>query len=321
MDGVALIAEQVTKHFGELVAIDALSFELPAGRVTGLLGPNGAGKSTTIRVAMGLMAPDSGSITWQGQPVAALDRRRVGYLPEQIGVYGRMPVDEHIAFFAELHGLSRRDAARAAAGWSSRLDLPPKSLVNELSKGNQQRVQLASALAHGPELVVLDEPFSGLDPIGQAFVEGVMTDLATEGATLILSSHEIERVERYCNWVTLIDRGSLRFDGTVEALRARHPQLQRRRLTVTTPNSALETALPELRPWQGEAPLPEGGYAYELPTTAMAAEDLMAAAVEHGARVTGLELVTPTMRELFVLEVAPERRAVLASPTAAPETP
>lgn len=306
---MSLIADRVTKTFGQTVAVDALSFEFPAGRVTGLLGPNGAGKSTTIRVAMGLMQPDSGTIAWRGEPVASLDRRRVGYLPEQIGVYEKMPVVDHVAFFAELHGLSRSDARSAAARWAERLGLPADSPVGDLSKGNQQRVQLASALAHEPELVVLDEPFSGLDPIGQAFVEDVMTELAAGGATLILSSHEIERVERFCEFVALIDHGALRFDGTAAELRGRHPGLRLRRIELAEPCPALLESVADLQPAldQGDS----GTVVLEAPADAIDPETLLQRAIEAGARVVGLGLIEPTMRELFVREVGGEHGAAI----------
>lgn len=294
---VSLVADDVSKRFGETLAVDQLSFTFPAGRVTGLLGPNGAGKSTTIRIAMGLMRPDAGAITWQGEAVRALDRRRVGYLPEQLGVYERMRVNDHIAFFCRLHGLTVTEAKHAATRWAERLGVPPSATVGDLSKGNQQRVQLASALAHEPELVVLDEPFSGLDPIGQAFVEDVMADLAAAGATLVLSSHEIERVERFCEHVALIDRGQLRFDGTASQLRDRHPGLRLRRLQLAAPAPALLAAVPGLRAVEGRES------ALEIEATAIDAEALLTQAMDAGARVTGLQLIEPTMRELFVREV------------------
>lgn len=294
---MALTAEHLTRRFGDLVAVDDLSFDLPAGTVIGLLGPNGAGKSTTIRMAMGLLEPDGGSIAWHGTPAALVDRALVGYLPEEIGVYERMTVRDHIAFFVELHGRSRADARAAAARWAVCLDLPIDAAVATLSKGNQQRVQLASSLAHEPELIVLDEPFSGLDPIGQEVVEDVMTELAAGGATLLLSSHDLERVERFCAYVALISGGRLRYDGPVDGLRARHPGLRRRVLELAAPCPALEAAVPELAR--------EGGDPLRLsaPRAAIEPEPLLRAALDHGARVTGLASVEPTMRELFVREV------------------
>lgn len=287
----------VTRRFGDTLALDDVSFSLPAGQVIGLLGPNGAGKSTTIRIAMGLLEPDSGTISWSGVPAHALDRRLVGYLPEQIGVYERMTVVEHVAFFTSLHGRSRVDARAAARRWCERLELPADVLVSSLSKGNQQRVQLASSLAHDPELIVLDEPFSGLDPIGQALVEDVMTELATAGATLVLSSHDLERVERFCAYVALISGGRLRYDGSVDGLRARHPALRRRRLDLAEPSPALLAAMPELEAQDAD------GLVLTAPADRTPSEALLRAALDAGARVTGLATVEPTMRELFVREV------------------
>lgn len=294
---VALVAEHLTRRFGEKTAVDDVSFSLPSGQVIGLLGPNGAGKSTTIRIAMGLLDPDAGSVSWEGVPSTELDRRRVGYLPEQIGVYERMTVLDHVAFFAELHGRSRSDAVAAARRWSERLELPTDATVSSLSKGNQQRVQLASSLGHDPELVVLDEPFSGLDPIGQALVEDVMEEIAAGGATLVLSSHDLERVERFCSYVALISAGALKYDGSVEGLRARHPTLRRRQIELAEPSPGLRAAVPALEPVDGSELL----LSAEL--DAIDSEPLLRAALDVGARVTGLAVVEPTMRELFVREV------------------
>lgn len=293
---MGLTADHLTRRFGELVAVDDLSFDLPAGEVIGLLGPNGAGKSTTIRMAMGLLDPDSGAIAWDGVPAKLIDRRLVGYLPEEIGVYDRMVVRDHIAFFVELHGRTRSDALAAADRWAQRLELPADAIVSSLSKGNQQRVQLASALGHDPELVVLDEPFSGLDPIGQALVEDLMMDLAKGGATLLLSSHDLERVERFCDYVALISHGRLRYDGSVGGLRERHPQLRLRVLDLAEPCPPLEAALPVLE-------RSEDGRRLSAPLDAIEAEPLLRAALDAGARVVGLAVVEPTMRELFVREV------------------
>lgn len=295
--GVALVADHLTRRFGSKTAVDDVSFSLPAGEVIGLLGPNGAGKSTTIRMVMGLLDPDEGSVTWDGVDAGALDRRRVGYLPEQIGVYERMTVAEHVAFFTELHGRSRRDAVSAAGRWADRLELPAGATVSGLSKGNQQRVQLASSLAHDPELVVLDEPFSGLDPIGQALVEDVMSEVAAGGATLVLSSHDLERVERFCSYVALISGGTLRYDGSVDGLRARHPALRLRRIELAEPSPALRRAVPVLEPVDGDERV------LAAPLDVMESEPLLRAALDAGARVTGLAVVEPTMRELFVREV------------------
>lgn len=292
-----LVADHLTRRFGDKLAVDDVSFDLPDGEVVGLLGPNGAGKSTTIRMAMALLDPDAGSISWNGTPAGEIDRRQVGYLPEQIGVYDRMTATAHVAFFAELHGRTAADSKAAAVRWCERLEVPGDAVVGSLSKGNQQRVQLASALAHEPELVVLDEPFSGLDPIGQAVVEDVMRDLAATGATLVLSSHDLERVERFCSYVALISGGRLRYDGAVEGLRARHPDLRRRRIELAEPSPVLRAALPQLEPADADARV------LTAPADEIDSEPLLRAALDAGARVTGLALVEPTMRELFIREV------------------
>lgn len=297
MPPVSLVADHLTRRFGEKIAVDDVSFTLPAGQVIGLLGPNGAGKTTTIRMIMGLLQPDAGSVLWDGVDAAALDRTIVGYLPEQVGVYERMSVLDHIAFFAELHGRSRADARSAAQRWAERLELEAGPLVASLSKGNQQRVQLASALAHDPQLVVLDEPFSGLDPIGQALVEDLMRELAAEGRTLVLSSHDLDRVDRFSSYVALIAGGRLRYDGSLDGLRARHGELRRVELRLAEPSPELQAAEPRLLAVDGDATR------LTAPAGELDSETVLRAALDAGARVHELAVIEPTMRELFMREV------------------
>lgn len=206
--------------YGAVVALNDLSFEVPAGQVIGFLGPNGAGKTTTMRAIFGLTDLDAGSVRWNGMPVGQAERRRFGYMPEERGLYPGMLVGLQVEYLGRLHGLTAGDAARATATWLERLEIADRrdSKVEVLSHGNQQRVQLAAALCHNPDLLVLDEPLSGLDPTGIDAIGQVLVDQARKGCCVLLSSHQLDVVEDLCDSVTIIDHGRLVVSGTVDEL-------------------------------------------------------------------------------------------------------
>jgi ABC-2 type transport system ATP-binding protein len=208
------------RSYGAIVALNDLSFEVPAGQVVGFLGPNGAGKTTTMRAIFGLTDLDAGSVRWNGAPVGQAERRRFGYMPEERGLYPGMLVGQQVEYLGRLHGLSAGDAALATATWLERLEIADRrdSKVEVLSHGNQQRVQLAAALGHNPELLVLDEPLSGLDPTGIDAIGQVLVDQAKNGCCVLLSSHQLDLVEDLCDSVTIIDHGRLVVSGTVDEL-------------------------------------------------------------------------------------------------------
>ncbi len=216
------------KSYGEVVALDGVSLTARPGRLLGFLGPNGAGKSTTMRAVFGLVRLDAGTVRWQDQPISADVRRRFGYMPEQRGLYPRMPVAEQLRYIAELQGLSATDAAAAAAAWLEELGLTERAgdPLRELSHGNQQRVQLAAALVHEPEVLVLDEPLSGLDPLGVADLGRIIRQRADDGATVVLSSHQLDLVEELCDDVVIVAEGRDRLAGDLAAIRADHPHRQ-----------------------------------------------------------------------------------------------
>ncbi|MDQ3574426.1 MAG: ATP-binding cassette domain-containing protein [Actinomycetota bacterium] len=213
----------LTRRYGDLVALDDLSFSVSAGQMFGFLGPNGAGKTTTLRTVLGLSQPDAGTVRWQGQLVGPEERLRFGYMPEERGLYPKMRVDEHITYLGRLHGLSAADASSAANGWLDRLGLGGRrnARVETLSQGNQQRVQLAAAVVHEPELLVLDEPFAGLDPVAVDTLAEVLAEKAAAGAGVLFSSHQLDLVEHLCQSVAIIHRGRLVTSGTVEDLTTR----------------------------------------------------------------------------------------------------
>jgi ABC-2 type transport system ATP-binding protein len=211
----------LTRRYGDLVALDDLSFTVAEGQMFGFVGPNGAGKTTAMRIILGVLAPDAGQVRWRGRPMTDEMRRRVGYMPEERGLYPKMRVRDQLEYFARLHGLSAADAGRAAGHWIERLGVAERAddRVEQLSLGNQQRVQLAAALVHDPEVLVLDEPFSGLDPVGVDVLAEVLAGRAADGIPVIFSSHQLELVERLCEAVAIINRGRLVASGSVEELR------------------------------------------------------------------------------------------------------
>jgi len=212
----------LTKFYGPRAAVNDLSFEVQKGEIVGFLGPNGAGKTTTMRCVFGLAVPDRGEVRWKGQPVDRDMRLRFGYMPEQRGLYPRMRVAEQLSYFGQQHGMSGKAANASAAAWLERMGLGDraKSKLEELSHGNQQRVQLATALVHDPELLVLDEPFSGLDPIGIATMTDVVREQASKGAGVVFSSHQLDLVEDVCEDVVIIARGRIVASGAIDELKA-----------------------------------------------------------------------------------------------------
>lgn len=212
----------VSKRYRDVVALDELSLRARRGRILGFLGPNGAGKTTAMRSVFGLVDLDAGSVTWDGARVTTDTRLRFGYMPEQRGLYRRMPAGKQLAFMGQLHGMARADALAAAAEWLARLGLGDRGddLVSDLSHGNQQRVQLAAALVHDPDLLVLDEPFSGLDPLGVTAMTEVLVQRAAQGAAVVFSSHQLDLVEDVVDDVVIIANGRDRLSGTLDQVRA-----------------------------------------------------------------------------------------------------
>jgi len=221
MEQPSLEIKSVRKTYGDFVAVDDVTTAVPPGTVFGLLGPNGAGKTTTIRMVMDIIAPDSGEILLFGRPRRREDLERIGYLPEERGLYRKMTVTEHLAFLGELHGLRHRDAVERAERWLERLELADraKSKVEELSKGMQQKIQLAGTVLHDPAVVILDEPFSGLDPINQGLFKDVLAEFKREGRTILFSTHVMEQAEKLCDHICLISHGRVVLQGDLAALK------------------------------------------------------------------------------------------------------
>jgi ABC-2 type transport system ATP-binding protein len=221
MTSLELEVDGLRRRYGTVQALDGLTFGVPRGQVFGFLGPNGAGKTTTMRAIFGVTALDAGEIRWRGAPADATARRTFGYMPEERGLYPAMELLDQVKYFARLHGLDSAAAAKAARHWIDRLGLGARgdTRIDALSHGNQQRAQLAVALVHDPELLVLDEPFSGLDPGGIDDMSSILKERAAEGVTVLFSSHQLDLVEDICEAVAIIYRGSLVVSGPVAELR------------------------------------------------------------------------------------------------------
>jgi len=222
-----LEAVRLSRRFGDAVAVDDVSLAVAPGKLVGFVGPNGAGKTTTLRMLMGITAPDGGEIRVDGRPVTPAERAQFGYLPEQRGLYVRMRVREQLVYLARLHGADTGTAEAAAARWLHRLGLEGRaeSRIQELSHGNQQRVQLAAALVHEPSYLLLDEPFNGLDPVGVAALAEVLRERAEAGMAVLLSSHQLDLVETLCEVDWIVDAGRIVASGTIDALAAGAPRL------------------------------------------------------------------------------------------------
>ena len=214
--------EKVRKTYGSFVAVDDLSFKIEKGSVFGLLGPNGAGKTSTIRMMIGITAPDTGAIRMFGRPFERKSLNSVGYLPEERGLYRKMKVLDQLVFMAELHGMSAAAAKQQAIEWCQRLDISFKlnSKVEELSKGLQQKIQFIAALLHDPEFIIMDEPFFGLDPVNATMLKDVLLDLKKQGRTILFSTHRMDQVEKLCDGLCLINQGKPVLQGTLKQVKA-----------------------------------------------------------------------------------------------------
>ena len=226
MSDRGLEVRAISKRYGDLLAVDDLSLEIHPGEVFGFVGSNGAGKTTTMRVVLGVLLPDKGEVFWSGSPIGFETRRLIGYMPEERGLYPKMRVGEQLGYLAELHGVSASDAAASVKRWLERFELAKRAgdEVQKLSHGNQQRVQLAAALVFDPIMLILDEPFAGLDPEAVDSMSEVLHERAALGIPVMFSSHQLDLVERLCDRVAIIQRGHLVACDTVDALRGLGPK-------------------------------------------------------------------------------------------------
>lgn len=294
---MSLVATELTKRFRDVTAVDDLSFSVEQGSLFGFLGPNGAGKTTTMRVILGILKPDAGHVTWQGRSLSRQGRNFFGYLPEERGLYPKMRVDEHLEFLGRINGLDRVKARQETARWIERFELGDLSRkrIEELSKGNQQKVQTIATMLHDPELLILDEPFGGLDPVNTGLLKEVLMEAHQRGTTIIFSSHRMEQVEEICEDIVLIDHGRLVLNGNLKQIK-RSMGRQILRLSLEG-NKDFWAKIPGLQLLSSRADYMEfrlGG--------GVDPNEILSAAMEAG-QVIRFELVEPSLDQIFVEKV------------------
>jgi ABC-2 type transport system ATP-binding protein len=286
--------QHVRKAYDTKIAVADLSFTIEPGSMFGLLGPNGSGKTSSIRMMIGMTVPDSGSVSLFNQPFSREHLKRVGYLPEERGLYKKMKVMDQLIFLGELHGLDPITASKRAHVWCERMEITeaiPKK-TEELSKGMQQKIQFIATLLHEPELVIMDEPFSGLDPVNAVLLMDTLVDLRKQGRTILFSTHRMDQVEKICDAIALIDRGNLVLSGGMREVKSRYP---RNRVQVNFEGDASflqHPGIAEAKNYAGQAEI-------KLRDEA-AAQQLLAAAIQNGTRITRFEVMEPTLEEIFI---------------------
>jgi ABC-2 type transport system ATP-binding protein len=286
----------VTKAYDQKIAVDNLSLSIEAGQMFGLLGPNGAGKTSSIRMIIGITIPDSGTVSLFGKPFDRQSLERVGYLPEERGLYKKMKVLDQLVFFGELHGIQPAEARKRATEWAKRLEIADSLLkkTEELSKGMQQKIQFISSLLHDPGLIIMDEPFSGLDPVNAVLLEKTLIELKDEGKAIVFSTHRMDQVEKLCDSICLIDKGKAVLAGKVREIKASY---ERNRIIIEFEGSSafLDSAeIAESKNYSGHAEirLREHGNAQKLLHEAAAV-----------ATIYRFEMVEPSLEEIFIQTV------------------
>ncbi|HEV3471103.1 MAG TPA: ATP-binding cassette domain-containing protein [Pyrinomonadaceae bacterium] len=298
---VTLLLDRVTKRFGDFTAVDALSLSARAGRIYGLLGPNGAGKTTTIRMIVGITEPDEGRVELFGRAVGPEAQNRIGYLPEERGLYRKMRVGEQLRFFGELKGMAAGDAERAARRWLERLRLGDRaaSKTEALSKGMQQKIQFIATVLHDPDLLILDELFSGLDPVNVELMKEVVLELKAAGRTIIFSTHMMEHAEKLCDDICLINRSRKVLEGTLREVK-RGFGAGAVALRAEGADGVLED------PSLVRAVKPAADFDEVLLADGADPQQLLRRLVERGARVSKFEQVEPSLRDIFIAKVGDE---------------
>jgi ABC-2 type transport system ATP-binding protein len=287
----------IRKVYDTKVAVEGLSLSIEPGTMFGLLGPNGSGKTSSIRMMIGMTVPDSGSVNLFGEPFRRSQLHRIGYLPEERGLYKKMRVIDQLTFLGCLHGLKEDIARKRAKEWCERLQikeaLPKKT--EELSKGMQQKIQFIAALLHEPELIIMDEPFTGLDPVNAALLMDTLMALRSEGHTVLFSTHRMDQVEKFCDGIALISRGRLVLSGSMRSIKSRYPR--NRVLVAFTGSDAFlrDPAILEAKPFAGGVDL--------LLANEDAAQQVLASAVAQGAILNRFEVHEPSLEEIFIEEV------------------
>jgi len=294
LNGAPIKLRGVTKRFGTHTAVSDFDLDIPRGSVYGLLGPNGSGKTTTIRIIMGILLPDEGEVELLGGPPGVKQNARVGYLPEERGVYRKMKVRDLLVFLGEIRGIPRREGDRKAMDWLERLDLTEwaDKRTQDLSKGMQQKVQFIGTVLHDPEILILDEPFSGLDPINQEVLEGIVREFQARGTTILFSTHLMDHAERLCERVCLISKARKVLDADLKELKKRE---RKGLVAVEFEGSDAWLRGPEVADVREE----EDGI-YLVLREGADHQEILRRGVAAGVRIDRFDLVEPRLHEIFV---------------------
>jgi ABC-2 type transport system ATP-binding protein len=285
----------VRKSYDHFVAVDDLTFSIPKGAIFGLLGPNGAGKTSTIRMMIGITVPDSGEVRMFGEPFHHQHLERIGYLPEERGLYKRMKILDQLIFMARLHGVSAADANRKAVAWCERLEISDWMLkkVEELSKGMQQKIQFIAALLHEPEFIIMDEPFFGLDPVNATLLKDVLLDLKRAGRTILFSTHRMDQVEKLCDSICLINHGRPVLQGDLREIKSRYGR-SNVQIQYEGDSTFLERGNGLVQTFNNY-----GNYVEVQLKPGADAQELLRLAAAH-TRISRFELMEPSLEEIFI---------------------
>jgi ABC-2 type transport system ATP-binding protein len=290
--------QHVRKAYDAKIAVADLSFTIEPGTMFGLLGPNGSGKTSSIRMMIGITVPDSGVVNLFGEPFKRENLVRVGYLPEERGLYKKMKVMDQLIFLGQIHGLDATIASKRAHAWCERMEITEAidKKTEELSKGMQQKIQFIAALLHEPDLVIMDEPFSGLDPVNAALLMDTLVDLRKQGKTILFSTHRMDQVEKICDAIALISRGHLVLSGGMREVKSRYPR-NHVQVTFEGDDSFLShPSVESAKNYGGQAEIKLRGIDGAEPD----AQPLLAAATQRGTRIIRFEVMEPTLEEIFI---------------------
>jgi len=297
---MTLSIDGLRKRFGEVQALDEVSFQVRPGEVFGFLGANGAGKTTTMRIVLGFLRPDDGSVTWKGSPAEAWPRRVWGYMPEERGLYLRMPVVDQLVYFASLYGVPRATARRDAHHWLTRFRIEEyaERKAESLSKGNQQKVQYIATILHDPDVILMDEPFSGLDPVNVALLKAAFLELRERGKTVIFSTHQLDQAEELCDSVAIIDHGRIVTAGPTREVKRSSGHQVVRVATADDGDIRWLQSLPHVTVTR-----PGRDFTEIRVDTGSDPQAVLRAAMSHGGDVLRFEVADPSLEEVFVTRV------------------
>lgn len=294
---MGLIVEHISKSFGTFQAIKDLSMEVREGAMFGFLGANGAGKTTTMRMILDIIRPDSGQITWDGNNVREVPRQSWGYLPEERGLYPKMVVEDQLLFLARLNGLSKQDARKELDEWFERFQINAnrKKKIEELSKGNQQKIQFLAAIIHNPTILIMDEPFSGLDPVNASVLKDAFMEMHQRGKTIIFSTHQLEQVEEMCEDIVIINKGQTVVQGSVRDVKRQHGRNVIRLKLDNDPEAAWLDTLEGIQVTKRRQDYIEMQIQAHLNPNI-----IVEAALQHGGNITLFELAEPSLTDIFI---------------------